>query len=1329
MVEKTKKENTNPSGEESKDSSESANSESTGTKSEDKQSEESSSEESQDLMLIEGGDYRVRRLPPFVDATYTNAWTREERSDLTKYLALSNRTPQEVYAQMEEPMRKVAEEAEKESEGLSYYVNDLQEGMKRYLNDVVKTSNSMFGTELNEFTEKGELGALGTFVDEGWWSFALPFVLGPIPGGVALFAENLVQAHKPEMQQLYAGEDGEEPFEGFFNMGIDAVQAKFTGEYLDGHALLGKMPEKPQWQDVWLRMTFDEFVGGALFMGGSKLLRNKSFRNSVKQFAKDESGTLGLPSNNLPTGVNKKKAKQTAEMIGEVLEERVEATPEDIKKLIRNPKLHKTIHQAHQAHRNGQLAINATNAVKRLGHTIDDLKTKYPKKMTETTEAVTETVSQRRDFPANDEFDFYDKLDEFLDKSKRGTSDENRVQSIVEAGEAQQKYLKKGKEGKTTVTGEEGDKTKYTTSEQQTSLKAKTGLEGIGQKDESKTLAIVEQMRRITDQAMKETNPDIQKGLLSIHDTMEVLLGEHGTATGKRLSYMAKAKAYLQGSRELLHVTRERLARAVTQKEREKILNQAMKANKAMGEQSKMSMLGADAVQVSNRLLINNFVGRGALEASVMGNTVAAINESVYRLVRNPTHAPGLIYDAGVSLASAVLSHLKPSTWMDIGRRVARGGGGALAEETATIAKTRVGKLGNLATGTNFFVLEATDNFMSHAARNVVGIDALERGVKRRIAAGWSYDDIAEELQKLSTKDHKYLGDVAADLVYSYEDRVERMAMRGKEADVFAPTLARPLWWARDVAKTAGYKAGPTMGAIAERLSVFSRTGAGIMDYMSRNSALRFLDVLAYKRVRGLELDRAIIGQGQISLGMWGLVNMQQDDKGRLPVKLQQTSYGKATGSRDKANAFRVKQGVRIGGKFVELNKLGHIGEYQRIQKIALESIERAMLNGDMNTAERIGQGLWDFTTAAIGEQWFVQDFLALMTLIDRGGQGSIKDAWERGEMYEHIVAQYMPFGTDLNRYWTAKRGARPSGNYLDAQNALNDQMAVQVNPFGRPMDGIDRATRFMEGSEEYWKKHISRFQMFLNPNSPEIYDVQTEELNNFLLETGAFHNNDYYIVVRADGTEEKIHKEAVGDTAKQTMRPYRSNAEYAGAGSVRLSEIDKNKARILLSLDVDQALGVFDSWHSQVEQIQSDNEYIDALKDQFNNGALEEGYRALRESFEDSGMGEDEDTTAFFHRIATAPLDELPPDLVEQIETYKEYYHFQINKPLDYTGIESRTREDFDEQFLENMARKHIITNFWDIIETTVHGMNVYAPSAIEQINILHVPQEERAQ
>lgn len=1286
------------------------------------------------LYLLEGGDFSVVRLPPYADAAFTGAWTKQQRQDVANYLHTTKRAPEEVYARMEEPVRKLAEAKDK-PEGIAYYIDDLLEGSKRYVNNVIEAVNSTAGTELNTMTEEGELGGLGTFVEDGGWTLGLYF-LGPFAGGALNLVDTAIQASREDYQEVYG--------DGLFDMGLDAANEYLGREVNEGHFLFGQLPENPTWWDTYKRMLVDEATAAALFGGIVTAVKHRgSLMSAVKRFAKDESGAVQLPINKMPAGVDKKKAAQAVELVGTVQKEQMEKMPEQVKRLIRDPKMHKTIQETHNAYKNGQIALNLTAATKRVEDAIKALKGKYPQKAKALEEAIESPL--KREMPIQDEAHFYGLVDKFEDQVKRGATDETKIQTLVAGLEQQSTYIKKFKEGKATITGESkgqirkrgGKKAQeeveiYTTEEQQKALKGKGAVEGVFGGQEAKTLALMEQMERIAVHAVTEKNTDVQKALMAMLDGMEGFMASHGTATGKNLALMARANVFSQGVREVMKVTRDRLASVSNAAKRAKVIKDMEKTIEAMGKQSRMSKLSSGAVHFANRLLINNFVGRGALKSAVLGNTASMLTEGVWRMAKNPTNALGFAANTGISLASALLTHLNPKTYWNIGRRVARGsGGGQLAQEAISEAKTVKGKLANIATGTNFFALETVDSFMAHAARNMISMDALEKGVKRRRAAGSTWEEIADQYGKLAKGDAKYMADVGVDLVHGFEDRLGRMAMRADDPEVFAPMLSRPLWWTRDAAKKLGYSAGPTLGALAERLTLFARTGANVVDFMSRNSMLRYLDALpglGYGRFKGLELGRATVGQAT-GMGIWGLINMQYDQDGNLPVKVEESPYSTMGGSKRYAQAFRKKKGVRIAGHFLELKDMGNFGEYQRVQQLAMDTLDRAWVNGDMDAVSRIGDALWGFTSAAYAEQWFVNDFLSFLAYVERGPGETLADGLEKDSWFKRILSGITPFGSDMFRYWTASRGALPSGTYIDAKNALNDHLAMQVNPFGRPMDGVDRATRFMEGSPQYWQENLSSVDMFLNPNEAGVYDIQTEQLNNFLLETGAFERSKNYYVKLEDGGWQKLHTDRVDENARVTMRPLRMNASYRGIGDVRLSEIDKNKARMLLSLDMEMVEQVFDSWHSKVSQIPSDNEHIEGLKQGLENETPIEAMRSVRNGFEDIGMAADEDTTAFLHRIATDRLENLPGELQAQVEEYKGVYAFFLNKPLDTTGVESFEQEDFSPEFIESMARKHVIANLWNTIEATVHSLHIYAPSAIEQAELLWVPKGEEQQ
>jgi len=1260
------------------------------------------------------------RLPPFLDAIYTDSFSKEKQSERNYYYEVAENADANLeYTYHDAPVREIAEDNQDND-----FITSVTEGANAYGNLVVKALNNYVGTDINDFTQNGDLDGISEWIEQGGFVPILGLMAGggaAIAGGLALgvsvfggtsFAlevmDNSIQAtrEKEDFEQnvgLGLSDWAWDWITGNAKKDRQIIEHFALGEVLEGQGALS-------YSQKLALLMFDDVIVYAGTLGLGKAL----YSGLKVGVGRGRRGAVGFKDASKKT---KKSQLSAAEESLKEKAERMAETPE-LKELYKNEKLTEIQYGLSRQKAMGDLAIHSQARKAKVAAAAANV-------VEEAVETTMDVKSLKGIPPRQAEPNLEGMAFESTDKvliSKPNTWDEaldranKDIDKFLESPEGMKGSVRRDALGDKNVLKEDsGIRSKL--KEMPMKERHQKGVLATG----SDTIASKQTLQDLIEFEIRIIEKGAGDETLSKLDALiagqREIYSRFRTRHGGNMAKMAVTNRLWQ----LVDIGRETFYKEVRGAKDSMAIQKAIsryrkftKAHATMGENLG---LPGEALLFLTRSTLNNYLSKGALITTLASNSVAGIYETIKAMAKDPRDSYRLMTSVGTDSAKAIIQSAKPKEWHRAWKRVVRGEGGGLAEEDLNtisqglFGKGKLGKAMSTATGTNFILLTLADDAMQMSLRSVISKDAIRDWALKRMKYGASSDDVINELKHLIKHGQMEDASLTLSFVNAFDEKAKRLAMRADKKQAFAPLVSLPLWAADETLRN--FKLNyPTMGALVSPLTIFSRVGANVVDYYGRNSALRFIDAAYYKMI-GTSLSKndlmdAAIGTGVNTVaGIYAGVGLSHylysffDSEGNHVLQ-QGSPYAASGESRQRALSFRHKEGVYLAGQFVEYRRLGTLGYSIQLQRTAVETIQRQLLRGDFSLASRTTDTFLSFVNALYGEEWFSSRLLAFLTYVRRdAGQG-------REFELADVLDEAIPLKGEHDRLMTFMRKAQPSGHFQEMFQNLDDELSVQVNPFGRQMRGIDNLTNYMEGSESHWD-WLQRFYLFVDPTASNVYDRKTSELTNFLLATGGFtnHNVFYY---KPEGEDWKaLPKNFVEGDADVAMRRFLPTSNYEGK-SFPMSQVDENQARILLSLDEELIERVLNGWNAKIKRMGLEHELVAEL----DGGEALEAFRELRQEYVDMGM--EGDMTDFMHRIATAPLGQLNPQVAESVRDEIEFLQ-ESGLVENNVGPVGLNIGELDPRFVERLARKNVIARLWENNVDLVNDFTILSPSALEQL------------
>ena len=1259
-----------------------------------------------------------------------------------------------------ERQRNAPREKQPEEKSIS---TDLLDGAKEYGNHAVRALNKYTGTEIREWVAEGELGYWGDVVKNGEMPF---YVLGAYAAGmgaVGFFAGGpigavagvgtalgkggawwlLYEAGDTALQATRDGDDLVDTFStGLDDLLVDGVRSIYDDGHInteDEHYLFGKIDANtPYLQKLGTLGTQQLMLYGAMRIVGGTLKLAKGKNGKVKlepppipeKALKNKKGPPPIPAH-----VRKDVDRETGIAV-DALIERAESTRAT--KSLQNIEVNKEVQEyVYNLHRQKELAeagLDIGRKEKSIKETVKNIK--KGKKPPPTPDKAKGTKTGAKPTDASPSEISYLKIWEgSLQKltGKLPKSATIRKEMLEDALVDGLEYTKK--EGGVPKTVRQTGKTTKQKIGEAADKPVEGSMSGPKSESQERVIALMStetKLYKAWGRALRNGMDAEEQALWNeIFGQLDIeksgLIKEAGGTLGMsgNLSEASRIKLNARAGlmKKIRDINNDRLGRTsipakivkgeegaifpkskkLSPKEVEnKILTELENYDNLIDDANAMGVGKGTIGKVGNELMrikMDNWLNEGALTTSIFSNITVGTYEWIRLGMKNPRNIRRNVADTGGDLANAVQMAFSPEAWKAAWQKAISGGGNRWSnvEIPEEIGKAR--QIWNTARSSAYTFLTLSDDVFDRAVRSVKVKNAVAKYVSKSLDSGVSAKRVEQTLEAIKKGDEVESLGLKMVLRNEYDDITRRWTMRADRMADDTPYIARPVWGLHNKVTEWAQNSPSSVSFILQNISVFSRVGANSADYLARNSALRLIDYAFQRELHTRGLGRALMGTAAI-VGPVEIMEMMGDEA--FSLEGNPYAHDPDYSSERRKSAFRHKEGFHVGDFFVEWRRLGPMGEGMMMYSRARTAVTRALVSGDIPAANRAAGLVADVTMAMFQDQYLFRNLMPFLMVIARGSDD------ERVEALTDQAKSFIPLAGITKRFINTFKGQRPTGDYLTVMANATSDLASQVGPMGRRMNGVDNLTAYTEGSPSFFKGLTQNpITHFLDPLSTRPWDKQSDELSRFFLAMGAYTGNPYYYYKDEDSEWRALRASLVDGAAREKLRPLRGSAKVGAQGEVRLDDIDRNQARMLLSLDMAVIRDVADHWEDKFARRprEGDDGFLEGVRQDYRDGIIVQTFQAVRNRLEnDVGMREDEDLTGLLHRIATAPRASLHKNIRGDIESEMQMLRQEAHS---FPGGMSSV-------WAEQLARKNVMVRIFNYVEAEVYANNVYAPSAL---------------
>lgn len=761
------------------------------------------------------------------------------------------------------------------------------------------------------------------------------------------------------------------------------------------------------------------------------------------------------------------------------------------------------------------------------------------------------------------------------------------------------------------------------------------------------------------------------------------------------------------------------------------IANNAKKLDQTIERLANIEKLPArqqkGAYQVMNlamRSYVQYALGAKAVLSAIAGNTANLTLDGLQLVARDPLSAPGIIKDSIGGGMDAFRGLLSNKSWaafwdeMTLGKPMSkqhRYDLEPLNSETSWLMKGL-----NAAASTSTTMLSVIDSAMTKIGNGINTRNALYEVVQKL-----PYDQardpkiLSQYLRRLQA------GDPPPEVVDAFIAQRQKL-IYSQQYRANKPNtnhlLSNMGWGFHQIAQEArlkrlttesGQEANDLIGyGIASLGGLFSRVSANAIEAGLRHTHLGSLTSIKYwqniiSEGKGKEffVDDFLIRKNIGTLGVLALANgtrteIDKKDKGKLPTGYAEDNRG--------ARIMGYKDYLFIGDQRVDLAHLGRVGDGFKMVTRAKEALARASLSHGWD-------GVGEESASAL--TWFVQQtakdtalFTGFVPLLAAIGEGRVED-YAGTRLHG---AQFTPGADLIKRVTQALNGKKQLWSEMsDMFDPMN--VPVSYDHFGRPADSLPLTEMgLISGAASFLQ--LDHVGSFFAPPEPR-YTKTDHELHKFLLKTGGYESSSKWWYLDKEGDYVFTPQSVAFTALRGTMKPIGRSFNVGAGVKYPLEHKERNALRSLVALDIDRYTELWEEWRKPAMDALKRNPrhpLLKAVVAKFGSSpdfVLRRARSALRPIVGNIG-NEGLDVAKTFHSMAYDDLSGKPWGNEVRAITRAIKKHTKTAaayKMLDEMDGKGR------EEFFENIARRIIIIQTWDILRKV---SQLYTPpSVIERI------------